>query len=200
MILQAALFLAGLTVVSGSICCPPKQFNSYQYVTFVNSTTTIRALYYIVYDGDNQRYLITGDRNNKQLVGTTKVIYDYKKRIAYSIDAKARTCTKSPVQGQFEDQENVCVPGGAQLLGPLFYGYNQSRLNSQSYTYNTTSLDGSHHNVVTTVSQDGCVPIVICTITTGGPGGNSFYTVGYNDFYPGIKDITVFDIPPYCNA
>ncbi|XP_046579754.1 ependymin-related protein 1 [Haliotis rubra] len=197
MILQAALFFAGLTVVSGSICCPPKQFNAFQYVTFVNSTTTLRALYFIVYDGVNQRYLITGDRSNK-FVGTTKVIYDYKKRIAYSIDAEARTCTKFPVEGNFEDQQYVCVPSGAESVGPLFYGYNQSRLNSQAYVYNSTAPDGSFQNVVTTVSQDDCVPIVICATITGGPGGNSVYTVGYNDFYPGIRDITVFDIPPYC--
>ncbi|XP_046579757.1 ependymin-related protein 1-like [Haliotis rubra] len=199
MILQAALVLAGLTVASGSLCCQPRQFNAFQYVTYVNSTSTLRALYFIVYDGINERYLITGDRNNRKFVGTTKVIYDYRKRIGYNIDAEARTCTTFPVRGNFRDQENVCVPSGAVSVGPFFYGYNQNRLNSQSYTYNSTTADGRQQNVVTTITETNCVPIVISTITYGSPGGNSNTMVGYNDFYPGIRDITVFDIPPYCN-
>ncbi|XP_067659317.1 ependymin-related protein 1-like [Haliotis asinina] len=197
MILQAALFLAGLTVASGSICCPPKQFNAFQYVTVVNSTSSLRALYFIVYDGVNERYLITGDRNNRKYIGTTKVIYDYRKRVGYNIDAAARTCSKFPLRGNFRDQENVCVPSDAVSIGPFFYGYNQNRLNSQSYTYSRTNADGWQQDVVTTISETDCVPIVISTITSG-EAGNSHTTVGYNDFYPGIRDITVFDIPRYC--
>ncbi|XP_046579752.1 ependymin-related protein 1-like [Haliotis rubra] len=198
MILQVALLLAGLSVASGSICCPHKQFNAFQYVNFVNSTTTIEALYYIVYDGINQRYIITGDRSNNQFLSTTKVIYDYKQSKAYSIDAEARTCTTFPLQGNFEDQQNVCVPSYAVSVGPFFYGYNRDRLNTQSYTYNRTALDGGRQRVTVVVSEADCVPIVISRTTTGGAGGNSLYTVGYNDFYPGIRDITVFDIPSYC--
>ncbi|XP_046579634.1 ependymin-related protein 1-like [Haliotis rubra] len=198
MILQVALLLAGLSVARGSICCPPKQFNAFQYVNFVNSTTTIEALYYIIYDGINQRYLITGDRSNNQFLSTTKVIYDYKQRKAYSIDAEARTCTTFPLQGNFEDQQNVCVPSGAAPIGPFFYGYNKDRLNTQTYTYNSTALDGGRQRVTVVVSEADCVPIIISRTTTGGAGGNSLYTVGYNDFYPGIRDITVFDIPSYC--
>ncbi|XP_067659216.1 ependymin-related protein 1-like [Haliotis asinina] len=198
MILQATLLLAGLAVASGSICCPPDQFNAYQYVNFVNSTTTVEALYYMVYDGVNQRYLITGDRSNGQVVSTTKVIYDYRQRTAYNIDAQAGTCTTFPIQGNFEDQQSVCVPSEAVPIGPFFYGYNQNRLNAQSYTYNTTSPDGGRQRVTIVVSDAGCIPLVIARTTTGGAGGNSFYQVGYNDFYPGIRDITVFDIPSYC--
>ncbi|XP_046579725.1 ependymin-related protein 1-like [Haliotis rubra] len=198
MILQAALVLAGLSLASGSICCAPKQFNAFQHVTYVNSTTTMRALYFIVYDGVNDRYLVSGDRSNNKFVGTTKVIYDYKKGVAYSIDAAARTCSKYSLQGQFDDQQSVCVPSDAVSLGPFFYGYNRHRLNSQSYTYNTTTADGRRQNVITTVSEGDCVPVVVTRTTTGGGEGNSLYVLGYNDFYPGIRDITVFDIPPYC--
>ncbi|XP_046579506.1 ependymin-related protein 1-like [Haliotis rubra] len=197
MILQAALFIAGLTVASGSICCPPKQFNAFQYVTIVNSTTTLRALYHIVYDGLKQRYLISGDRLNNYL-GTTKVIYDYQKMLGYSIGSVARTCTTFPLHGHFEDQENICVPSGAVSLGPYFYGYNRNKLASATYTYNSTTTDGRHQSIEAIVSQDDCVPLVSTTISTDSAGVNSLYVLGYNDFYPGIKDASVLDIPTYC--
>ncbi|XP_046579597.1 ependymin-related protein 1-like [Haliotis rubra] len=198
MILQVALLLAGLSVATGSICCPPQQFSAFQYITFVNSRTTASALHSFVYDGTNQRYLISSNRNDNNFIGTTKVIYDYKKKLGYSINTESKLCTTFPVQGQFEDQENVCVPSGAVSLGPLFYGYNRNRLNALSYTYKTTAFDGRQQIVETTVTKDGCVPIISTTTTVGGEGGNSLYTVGYNNFYQGLRDDTFFDIPSYC--
>ncbi|XP_067659208.1 ependymin-related protein 1-like [Haliotis asinina] len=198
MILEVTLLLAGLSVASGSICCPPKQFSAFQYITFVNSRTTARALHSFVYDRINQRYLVSSNPDDNFFIGTAKVIYDYRKKVGYSINTESKTCSKFPVQGNFEDQENVCVPSGADSLGPFFYGYNRNRLNSLSYTYNSTAFDGRQQIVDATVTRDGCIPITITTTTFGGKGGNSLYTVGYNDFYAGLRDDTFFDIPSYC--
>ncbi|XP_067659507.1 ependymin-related protein 2-like [Haliotis asinina] len=197
MILQVTLLLAGLAVASGVICCPPMQFNAFQYVTFVNSTTKLRALHQMVYDGLNQKYLLTGDCLNKNC-GTTKVIYDYQKRTGYNIDSKARTCTTFPLQGNFKDQENICVPRRAVSAGPSFYGYDVNTIASTAYSYDSTTTDGRHRSVEAIVSDDNCIPLVSTTFSTDNAGENSLQVLGYNNFYPGIKDISVLEIPTYC--
>ncbi|XP_071110486.1 ependymin-related protein 1-like [Haliotis cracherodii] len=200
MILQAAILLAGLSVTaSGSTCCPPVRFSAVQSVTIVNYTFAKAALYSFIYDGINQRYVISGDLSDG-FVSTTKVIYDYPNKTGYRVDTVARTCTAFHLQGKFEDQESVCVPSGAVFLGPFFYGYGVGRLASKGYSYNRTTVNGEHQNVVTTVTRKDCIPIVITTTTIGGHGGNALETLGYNDVRPGITDFTVFDIPPYCTV
>ncbi|XP_071110484.1 ependymin-related protein 1-like [Haliotis cracherodii] len=197
MILQAAILLVGVSViVSGSVCCPPVRFTAFQDVTIVNSTTNFRGNYLFVYDGVNQRYLISAGLAGAY-TGTKKVIYDYKQKTGYRIDTVARTCTIFRLKGQFKDQESVCVPNGAVPLGPLFLGYGETRLNSKAYTYNSTNADGKHQNVVAVVTVRECFP-VISTITTTGEGGNTLEALGYNDVRPGIRDLTVFNIPSYC--
>ncbi|XP_071110468.1 ependymin-related protein 1-like [Haliotis cracherodii] len=199
MILQAALLLAGLSATaSGNTCCPPVRFSAVQSVTIVNSTYAKDALYSFTYDGINQRYVISGDLSDG-FVTTTKAIYDYPKRTGYHIDTAARTCSAFRLQGQFQDQESVCVPSGAVSLGPFFYGYDVGRLSSRAYSYNSTSVNGEHQKVVSTVTRKGCVPIVITTTTTG-PEGNGLKVLGYNDVVPGISDFSVFDVPSYCYA
>ncbi|XP_071110485.1 ependymin-related protein 1-like [Haliotis cracherodii] len=199
MILQAALLFAGLSVTaSASTCCPPVRFSAVQYVTIVNSTFANDALYSFIYDGIKQKYVISGDLSNG-FVTTTKVIYDYPKRTGFRIDTVARTCSAFRLQGQFKDQESVCVPSGAVSLGPFFYGYDVGRLSSRVYSYNSTSVNGEHKKVVATVTRKDCVPIVITTTTTDGQGGNALKVLGYNDVVPGIRDFTVFDIPSYCS-
>ncbi|XP_067658966.1 ependymin-related protein 2-like [Haliotis asinina] len=201
MMLQVVLLLACLSgaIGSTSACCPPSRFNAFQYVTIVNSTTRIRGLYYMVYDGPNERYLLTGDRLNN-LYDTTKVIYDYKKGIAYNIDVQKRSCTTYPLHGKFEDQESVCVPRDAVYTGRSAYGYDQGALDSWSYEYNRTHPDGRHQNIETTVTKEDCIPIITTTISTDAAGGNSLHILGYNDFYPGIRDISMLEIPSYCRA
>ncbi|XP_067659591.1 ependymin-related protein 1-like [Haliotis asinina] len=199
MILQVALLACLVIVASGNLCCPRNglQFSAFQDITFTNSSTTMRGLYFFVYDGVNQKYIVGDDRIATNFVGTGKTIYDYQTRTGYKIDSKARTCTKFPLQGNFEDQENICVPSGAVTLGPLFYGYNIDTLHARTYTYNSTTADGRQHTVYSTVTED-CVPIFTTKTTTGGPGGNSLYLLAYNNVFPGIKDMSVFDIPSYC--
>ncbi|XP_071110475.1 ependymin-related protein 1-like [Haliotis cracherodii] len=198
MILQATILLAGLSVTAGqggSLCCPIPQFHAFQHVTIVNSTSSMRSLQSFIYDGDNQRYVISGDLNY-DYIGTTKVIYDYNKRTGYRINTETRVCTTFPLRGNFKEQENVCVPNGAVSSGPLYYGYGQGRLASLSYS--PTTVGGRHQAVVATVTKEGCFPIISTTTTTGGQGGNTLKVLGYAYIYPGNPDVTVFDIPSYC--
>ncbi|XP_046579559.1 ependymin-related protein 2-like [Haliotis rubra] len=201
MILQVTLALAALSVAaSNPVCCPPSRFSAFQHLTVSNSTTTTQGLHYFVWDGPNQRYFFGENRVASNYYGTKKTIYDYKKGTAYRIDSVARTCTTFPTQGKFLDQENVCVPGGAVNQGPLFFGYDQDTLHGTAYSSNSTTPDGRQQNVIAVVSKD-CIPIISNTIITGnGEGGKVLYVKAYVYIFPGVKDVSLFNIPSYCYA
>ncbi|XP_067658901.1 ependymin-related protein 1-like [Haliotis asinina] len=200
MILQVSLVLAALSAVGSSyLCCAPSRFSANQDVTFTNSTTTYRGLYYFVWDSPNKRYVVGEDRIETNFYGIRRTIYDYKKRTAYKIDAEARTCSTFPTQGRFDDQENVCVPSTAQTLGPLFYGFDVDTLHGRTYITNSTTPDGRQKNVIAVVTKD-CIPIISTTIVGGYGQGDSLRVLAYNNVFPGVKDISIFEVPSYCYA
>ncbi|XP_046579739.1 ependymin-related protein 1-like [Haliotis rubra] len=106
-----ALLLAGLaTTALGSICCPPLQWEAYQFVTLVEPSRTYEGLQSVSYDALNGRYAVEGNYTSGD-TNTFKVIYDYNKKVGYRINPETRLCETFAIKEAFQD---TCVPVSAR--------------------------------------------------------------------------------------
>ncbi|XP_046579767.1 ependymin-related protein 1-like [Haliotis rubra] len=190
MMLQAVLLASLAIVAHGTICCAPQQWEAFKDYTIVDSSGGERGLQYYSYDALNKRYAISG--NYTAFVSSYKEIWDYRQGTGFRIDSDKQTCETFSVSGSFPAN---CIPGGAVEMGPLFYGFGTDSLSAIAYQFNDTRNE--FKNTVAVVSRRDCVPI-ISTTTILRPGNNYLYALGYNNIFPGIRDVTVFDPPSFC--
>ncbi|XP_046341910.1 ependymin-related protein 1-like [Haliotis rufescens] len=187
------LLLAGLVPASlGSICCPPEQWEAYQFISRVDSNGGYEGLQAVSYDAVSRRYAVFGNYTEGQYADF-KVIYDYAAGVEYRITPGSRSCETIAITEKFKD---TCVPDGAALMGPFTFGLGRTTLDTRGYRYSTKNK-GVTTDVTMVVQRDRCVPVIINTITAASTG-DSLVSIGYNNMSPGIRDVTVFSPPAYC--
>ncbi|XP_067652021.1 ependymin-related protein 1-like [Haliotis asinina] len=157
-----ALLLAGLASTAlGSICCPPSQWEAYQFVTRVDPDGAYEGLQSVSYDALNGRYAVEGNYTSGN-VNTFKVIYDYRKNVGYRINPQKRLCETFAMKEEFQD---TCVPDGAYFFGPFSFGFGTKVIDTRGYSYVRTK-DGVTSKYTAIVSDDICIPVITHKVTS----------------------------------
>ncbi|CAH1797241.1 unnamed protein product [Owenia fusiformis] len=179
-------------------CCPPELYQSDVRLTQGLSISGQGMGQYLSghwwFDRRNKRNAYEGILiiNGKELPNM-KFIQDNVAKKQYNINKAARTCQ---VQEQAFPPFDGCVPEGSKFLGQETLGrdfiVNSWRGEMQSDTYNFTFEE--------TFTPD-CIPV---TIALQGEANADWGKTGlssslrFSSFREGIRDMSVFDIPDYC--
>ncbi|XP_046579639.1 ependymin-related protein 1-like [Haliotis rubra] len=190
MMLQAVLLASLATVALASICCAPQQWEGFKAITTFDPSGVERYLQSYSYDAINQRYAISG--NYTSFVSSYKEIWDYGKGTGFRINTEKQTCEAFAVTGTFPAN---CIPSDAVELGPADYGYGTDSISTIAYQFSDTRDESK--NTIALVSSGNCVPVTSTTMVLR-PGNNSLHILCFNNIFPGIRDLSIFDPPAYC--
>lgn len=149
-----------------------------------------RAL--LSYDRDRQMINAVVDVHQGDKHRKDRYLYDYKNKKEYIIDEQAKCHTYSidwPI-------ETGCIPDGAKKVSNFYFGSANHPLNVDVYRLAAKGPANGYLTVVPTGAT--CIPVAE-VFYDGGPNAEMMY-YGFNNFTEGIKNATVFDIPPQCKG
>lgn len=126
-------------------------------------------------------------------VTTLRMLTDYQQKMQYIIDA-SKKCTKVPLKESFQPS---CVPAEAKLVYSAYIGTEGMRLPIDVYSMYKRGFNISI-SVIPMQDKSVCAPL---GETLFGHVGSTDEMVeeGFNNYKAGIKDPSVFVVPPECN-
>ncbi|CAH1772743.1 unnamed protein product, partial [Owenia fusiformis] len=120
-----------------------------------------------------------------------KFIQDNVAKKQYNINKAGRTCD---VIDQAFPHFDGCIPESASFMGQENLG--------KDFMVNTWSakLQSDAYDIAfeMTVTPDDCIPITVTTISEATAEYGVTSTTRFSSFQEGIQDMSVFDIPDYC--
>lgn len=167
-------------------CCSPDQWEGYQFS--FDEREHFRAGLNVSYDYTNKRLRVLIEErtpNNKKKI--LEAISLYNNNTMYLIDHTSNTCTSEQLN---ESMIQDCVPKDAVLeTSPVLGG----SLKTNLYRFSRTDHD-EDVDFIEVRTQDNCFPVdVFAASNRFGVDENFFW-----DITLGIKDPSVFNIPPIC--
>ncbi|XP_067672391.1 ependymin-related protein 1-like [Haliotis asinina] len=183
-------------VLGGNICCTPRQWEGVEAQvigTLKNGGTPLlsETEIKVSVDATNNRMAFDEKVTANGYTVNVKVIQLWDRKTEYIIQ-QTGTCTRKQLTGDFP---SGCIPDTATLTGKHFEGSPQNKV-----TYNSYRIADAAKGVtiIADMTTDTCEPI---RQETFGYSGTEYYFISnrYYDISGGIKNATVFDVPPACN-
>ncbi|XP_033748215.1 uncharacterized protein LOC117333167 [Pecten maximus] len=188
--LSLICFTGFITLSSGSKCCSPPQWERTEYITGTEvvsgKMSPIQGEARTSYDENNGKIVSEYTITRGQKKTTEHVLMDYPGKMKYSVSGGV--CKKSTLTGPFT---KACIPDNATPPLPMYFGIGDHKINVTNYVV------VSPGRISSLLVSDNCVPFSNTTVSKQGetPFVLSF---GYNGTTIGIKDSSVFNIPPAC--
>ncbi|CAC5407934.1 unnamed protein product [Mytilus coruscus] len=185
-------FKFATTISLASLCCGPAQWEGHEGVfagVQVNGTggEGKQGLLNISVDANINKVAIKGySMWNGQRV-KQHLLNDYSTGKSYAVyDGKCLTANLPPYPSPGKLN---CVPSDAKLVLSTYYGAGDNKYEIDVHEF---MVDGKKMEL--NVNKGSCVPVGEHQQLT-----NGFADVGFMGINEGIKDPSVFDIPPECN-
>ncbi|CAC5402989.1 unnamed protein product [Mytilus coruscus] len=188
-IFTIAVFAVFVQIASS--CCGPAQWEGYESVSsglqFNGTGTEGIGLLNMSVDANINKVAIKGySMWNGQRVKQHN-LYDYSAGKSYSVyNGK---CLKADLSPYPSPGKINCVPSDAKLVLSTYYGTGDNKYEIDVYEY---MIDGKKMEL--SVNKGSCLPVGQHQQIT-----NGFADIGFMGITEGIKDPSVFDIPPECN-
>ncbi|XP_046345094.1 uncharacterized protein LOC124125777 [Haliotis rufescens] len=183
-------------VLGANICCTPRQWEGVEAQvigTVKNGGTPLisETEINVHFDATNKRLAFDEKVTANGYTVNVKVIQLWDKLTEYVIQ-QTGTCTRKHLSGPFP---GGCIPDTATLIGSHFEGSVKNKVTYNSYRIVDTAKGVT---AIVDMTSDTCEPI---RQETYGKTGNDYYLISnrYYDISGGIKNATVFNVPPACN-
>lgn len=144
------------------------------------------------YDRDRQMINAVVDVSQGDKHSKDRYLYDYKNKMQYIIDEQGK-CQSNPTT---TPMETGCVPAGAKKVANYYYGSANLPLNVDVYRLPTKGPENGYMTVAPVGTN--CIPVAEVLFAEG--PNPVMINYGFNNFTVGIKNATVFDIPPQCKT
>ncbi|XP_063431176.1 uncharacterized protein LOC134713830 [Mytilus trossulus] len=174
-------------------CCVPSEWEAEQLVTSATKIagttvpTVTKSMLKLSWDTPLRRYAFIGSYLSGGKAGSFRTLGDYISNVQYEVlDGK---CNVTKIMKPFSSVQ--CTNANATTSSPVFLGLNQ--LQVTQYTWQEDGLT-NYMNYAT-----GCIPVSYTSF--GLVNKDRVYRSGsFENLSVGIKDRSIFNIPPECRG